>query len=105
MSKVRKIPHPNNGGPNPTGNNSRVESGAVQFGEDWPGLFLRGDDAFGFVRNFESIENFLLTIPDELKVKLGGLELAIAFGQMKNICELIKNDVVCKQETSDENSH
>ena len=24
---------------------NRVESGAVQFGDDWPGLYLRGDDA------------------------------------------------------------
>ncbi len=24
---------------------NRVESGAIQFGDDWPGLFLRGDDA------------------------------------------------------------
>lgn len=23
----------------------RVESGGVKFGDDWPGLFLRGDDA------------------------------------------------------------
>ena len=23
----------------------RIESGSVVFGEDWPGLFLRGDDA------------------------------------------------------------
>lgn len=23
----------------------RVETGAVQFGDDWPGLFIRGDDA------------------------------------------------------------
>jgi hypothetical protein len=23
---------------------NRVETGAVQFGNDWPGLFIRGDD-------------------------------------------------------------
>lgn len=23
----------------------RVESGPIQFGDDWPGIFLRGDDA------------------------------------------------------------
>lgn len=27
----------------PEGN--RVESGVVQFGEDWPGVFIRGDEA------------------------------------------------------------
>jgi hypothetical protein len=25
----------------------RIETGAVQFGEDWPGVFLRGDNASG----------------------------------------------------------
>jgi hypothetical protein len=24
----------------------RVETGAIQFNDDWPGLFVRGDDAF-----------------------------------------------------------
>jgi len=24
---------------------NRVESGAIQFGDDWPGLFLRGDES------------------------------------------------------------
>jgi len=24
---------------------ARVETGAVQFGDDWPGLFVRGDNA------------------------------------------------------------
>lgn len=24
---------------------ARVETGAVQFGDDWPGIFIRGDDA------------------------------------------------------------
>lgn len=24
---------------------TRMESGPVQFGDDWPGMFLRGDDA------------------------------------------------------------
>lgn len=26
----------------------RVECGAIQFGDDWPGLFLRGDSAIAF---------------------------------------------------------
>ena len=24
----------------------RVETGVVQFGDDWPGIFIRGDNAF-----------------------------------------------------------
>jgi hypothetical protein len=34
--KVRKVAAPEGG---------RVGTGAVQFGEDWPGLFIRGSDA------------------------------------------------------------
>lgn len=26
----------------------RMETGAVQFGDDWPGTFFRGDDSFHF---------------------------------------------------------
>jgi hypothetical protein len=27
----------------------RVETGAIQFGDDWPGLFVRGDDSFSLM--------------------------------------------------------
>lgn len=37
MTEIQKVPAPDGG--------IRVESGPVQFGEDWPGVFLRGDDA------------------------------------------------------------
>ena len=26
----------------------RIESGPTQFGQDWPGLFLRGDECLGY---------------------------------------------------------
>lgn len=26
----------------------RVETGPLQFGDDWPGVFIRGDNAFGY---------------------------------------------------------
>jgi hypothetical protein len=26
----------------------RVDTGPTQFGDDWPGVFIRGDDAFHF---------------------------------------------------------
>jgi len=29
-------------------NDRRVETGVVQFGDDWPGLFIRGDDCFRY---------------------------------------------------------
>jgi hypothetical protein len=27
---------------------ARPETGPMQFGDDWPGVFIRGDDAFGY---------------------------------------------------------
>ena len=32
----------------------RVETGPVQFGDDWPGLFIRGDNAFGMKMAIDS---------------------------------------------------
>jgi hypothetical protein len=29
----------------PADNEPRVESGVIQFGRDWPGIFVRGDEA------------------------------------------------------------
>lgn len=33
----------------------RVETGAVRFGKDWPGVFIRGDDAFGYADSLSFI--------------------------------------------------
>jgi hypothetical protein len=28
--------------------NARPQTGPMQFGDDWPGVFIRGDDALGY---------------------------------------------------------
>lgn len=28
----------------------RIETGALKFGDDWPGVFIRGDEAIAFVQ-------------------------------------------------------
>lgn len=33
----------------------RVETGPVQFGDDWPGVFIRGDNAFGYMLSLKSL--------------------------------------------------
>ena len=33
----------------------RVETGAVQFGDDWPGLFIRGDNALCLMLNIKKL--------------------------------------------------
>ena len=33
----------------------RVETGPTRFGEDWPGLFIRGDEALGYAMQLDQI--------------------------------------------------
>lgn len=33
----------------------RVETGAIQFGDDWPGVFIRGDNAGWFAFSLKAI--------------------------------------------------
>jgi hypothetical protein len=46
----------------------RVPTGCIKFGKDWAGVFIRGDDAIGFVDNIrrcqEGIQNGTLR-PDQ----------------------------------------
>lgn len=35
----------------------RVETGPTQFGDDWPGVFIRGDDCLGYSLYLELILN------------------------------------------------
>ena len=33
----------------------RVETGALQIGDDWPGVFIRGDEALSMADNLEAM--------------------------------------------------
>jgi hypothetical protein len=92
---VQKIPYPNNGGPKPDGPAPRVESGPVQFGNDWPGLFIRGDDCFGLANAISEVARFLNSLPDAAKVQ-SGLPLAFAWDQILGIRETIQQEVIQK---------
>jgi hypothetical protein len=35
----------------------RAETGTMKFGDDWTGVFLRGDDAFGYANALSDILN------------------------------------------------
>ncbi|MGD0904958.1 MAG: hypothetical protein ABR924_18805 [Terracidiphilus sp.] len=35
--------------------NPRVESGPIRFGEDWPGLFLRGDSCISYAYHLDQL--------------------------------------------------
>ena len=71
MSEVRKFP---------TAEGGRVETGPVQFGDDWPGIFIRGDNAFSYAME---LQNAMAKMPECLEKT-----------QMKWLCELLGCAVV-----------
>lgn len=69
MAETRLFPAPADG--------RRVESGVVQFGEDWPGYFMRGDDAMGLVLVIEMISK-------------AGAQDPIALGQLEQYGQALR---------------
>ena len=47
LPEIRKLPMSEDG--------QRVESGPIQFGDDWPGTFIRGDEAAYFAACLASV--------------------------------------------------
>lgn len=63
---------------------SRIETGVVQFDDDWPGVFIRGDNAFGYAMTVkqaaEAIHDPSLAF---LRLNLAGLAELLASCQVK----------------------
>lgn len=50
----------------------RIETGCIQFGDDWPGIFIRGDNALmGFV---PALRAALMDAPDPWGLRKAELE-------------------------------
>jgi len=78
MSEIRKLPVAEGG---------RVETGPVQFGDDWPGVFIRGDNAFGYAM---ALQEAMESMPEgfkkmQLKSLCGLLGGAILADRLKSI--------------------
>lgn len=52
---------------------SRPESGTMKFGDEWTGVFLRGDDAFGYAVALEALMEASSNAAVMAHVQLGGL--------------------------------
>lgn len=72
----------------------RAETGPVSFGDDWPGVFFRGDDAHGYAVAIEQIGDWLDADPrptgDILlaRQRLEALELLLLSSNHKTSVEL-----------------
>lgn len=76
----------------PTLGQVRIETGMFQFKGDWPGLFIRGDDAIGVMVSIREVINAAYKIfPPILLVETASHMLTLS-----EIADLIRRAVVVK---------
>lgn len=90
-SRVRVIPHPEAAG--------RVETGAVRFDDDWPGLFVRGDNAINLAFALESAVRVLSQLPldAESLARLKGVspdQIEPALEDLHGVAAIIRQDLI-----------
>ncbi len=66
----------------------RVETGAVQFGDDWPGLFIRGDNALALMLWIRRLAGPLAEHPNA--------DVADALRQLTTLADMIDRDVIVR---------
>jgi hypothetical protein len=64
----------------------RVETGRMQFGNDWPGVFIRGDDALLFANSLQTMLNEV----EPRATELAEAELR-ALSRIKELKDLLKS--------------
>jgi hypothetical protein len=70
----------------------RVESGPIQFGNDWPGFFMRGDDAFSHSMNISTVWNHLKQLYGDQKMPM---DLYFAMLQLASFSDDVQTQVIC----------
>ena len=81
MSKLTQIPLPGSSGLTPTG--------AMQFQDDWPGLFLRGDSATSVLSCIRGLQERLRDHPDPA--------VGACLAQLGDIATMIERDVIVRE--------
>jgi hypothetical protein len=66
----------------------RVDTGAVQFGTDWPGLFIRGDEAHNLMLRIRQLSARLAGNPDP--------EIENVLGLLNHYAEMIDKQVIVR---------
>ncbi len=71
-----------------TGQEERVETGPIQFGDDWPGIFIRGDNAGNFAYN-------LGVLLEEIDTdKVNSMSLAVIYGLRETLMSSILGETL-----------
>lgn len=67
-------------------NMPRVETGPIQFGNDWRGLFIRGDNAAVLMLRIRQLAKRLMDYPDA--------DVTEILGQLAEFADMIERDVI-----------
>jgi hypothetical protein len=81
--QITQIPFPGDSGSTPTG--------ALQFQNDWPGLFVRGDTAISLLSSIRALEERLASHSDAV--------VTAVLIQLKDIADIIERDVIVRERT------
>ena len=68
------------------GGSGRVPTGAIQFQEDWPGLFVRGDEAIGLMASIRILVERVGQHEDPV--------VRTMLASLSELADLIERDVV-----------
>jgi len=73
----------------------RIESGAVQFGNDWPGLFIRGDSSYYLAQSINTmLESTILLLAGKIGAPGFYTRTALARAHLESLKETIIEEVV-----------
>ena len=72
------------------GSSGETPTGAIQFKNDWPGLFIRGDQAIVLLSRIRGLQERLASHPDVV--------VAAALIELEKIADLIERDVVVRKD-------
>jgi hypothetical protein len=73
------------------GGSGAVSTGALRFKNDWPGLFIRGDDAVQLLVRFRMMVELLKDTKD--------VRIAAGLASLQNLADIIDRDVVVRDIT------
>ena len=67
------------------GGSGAIRTGAIQFQDDWPGLFVRGDDAIALARSIRYLQQHLASDADA--------DAAGALHRLAKIADIVEQQV------------
>lgn len=79
-NRITQIPFP--------GDSGRIPTGAMQFQDDWPGLFLRGDSAISVLTAVRRLQKALSDNDN--------VEVALALSVLGSLADIIDRDVIVR---------